>query len=237
MISVEEALTRCLALVAALPTEAVALRHSVGRMMSGPAVATRDQPPFPASAMDGYALQGDPKAGDSFAIVGQSQAGKAFSGKVGLGEAVRIFTGAPVPYGANRVVLQEDVTVSSQRLTLNPNADIARHIRPIGQDFKVGDVVSPRRIHPHDLALLASMNIPDVQVYRRPVVAIIATGDELVLPGETPNDDQIVCSNSFTLAALVEAEGAIARILPIARDTEADLRAVLDEIEAFIKQI
>ena len=226
MIAVDEALARCLALVAPLPAEAVALRHAVGRMMAQPALAARDQPPFDASAMDGYALRGDPAAGDTFVVVGAAQAGLGFAGAVGDGQAVRIFTGAPVPQGATRVVLQEDVSVAGDVITLNPKADIARHIRPQGQDFKAGEGLEPRRIGPHDLALLAAMNIPQVLVHRRPVVAIIATGDELVMPGEEPGSGQIICSNSFAIAALVEAEGAIARILPIARDTVADLTAV-----------
>jgi molybdopterin molybdotransferase len=176
--------------------------------------------------MDGYALRGDPAAGDTFVVVGAAQAGLGFAGAVQAGQAVRIFTGAPVPQGATRVVLQEDVSVAGDVITLNPKADIARHIRPQGQDFKAGEGLEPRRIGPHDLALLAAMNIPQVLVHRRPVVAIIATGDELVMPGEEPGPGQIICSNSFAIAALVEAEGAIARILPIARDTVADLTAV-----------
>lgn len=226
MISVEEALQHCLALVTPLAAETVGLRQSLGRMMAAPALALRDQPPFDASAMDGYALQGDPKAGDSFAVIGTAQAGKGHEGALLPGQAVRIFTGAPVPRGADRVVIQEDVTVSEGHITLKPGADAARHIRPRGQDFAAGEAVAPRRIGPHDLALLAAMNIPQVAVHRRPVVAIIATGDELVMPGEAPGPDQIICSNSFALAGLIEAEGGVARILPIARDTEADLRAV-----------
>lgn len=226
MISVEEALTRCLALVSPLPAELVALRQSVGRMMAAPAVANRDQPPFAASAMDGYALRGDPAAGDSFTLIGEAQAGKAFAGTVAPGQAVRIFTGAPVPVGADRVVIQEDVEATGPVITIKPKADLARHIRPQGQDFNAGEALPPRRLSPHDLALLAAMNIPQVQVHRRPVVAIIATGDELVMPGEVPSPDQIICSNAFALAALIEAEGGIARILPIARDREAELRAV-----------
>lgn len=226
MISVEEALTRCLALVAPLAAETVALRQAAGRMMAAPAFALRDQPPFAASAMDGYALQGDPLPGQSFAVIGVAQAGKGFAGQVGPGEAVRIFTGAPVPAGADRVVIQEDVLAEGHSITLKPKADLARHIRPQGQDFRAGEALTPRRLSPHDLALLAAMNIPQVQVHRRPVVAIIATGDELVMPGERPGPDQIICSNAFALAALIEAEGGIARMLPIARDTEADLRAV-----------
>ncbi|MBI1172186.1 molybdopterin molybdenumtransferase MoeA [bacterium] len=226
MLSVEEALTRCLALVAPLAAESVPLRAAVGRMMAGPVTALRDQPPFAASAMDGYAVQGDHAPGARFRLTGQAQAGTAFAGTVGPGEAVRIFTGAPVPMGADRVIIQEDVTAEDGVITLRPKADTARHIRPRGQDFKAGDSVPPRRITPHDLALLAAMNVPQVQVHRRPVVAIIATGDELVLPGEVPGPDQIICSNAFALAALIEAEGGIARLLPIARDTEAELRSV-----------
>ncbi len=226
MISVDEALSRCLALATPLPAEAVVLRHAVGRMMAQPALAGRDQPPFEASAMDGYALRGDPVAGDTFVVIGAAQAGLGFAGAVGDGQAVRIFTGAPVPQGATRVVLQEDVSVAGDTIALKPKADIARHIRPQGQDFKAGEGLEARRIGPHDLALLAAMNIPQVQVHRRPIVAIIATGDELVMPGEEPGAGQIICSNSFAIAALVEAEGAIARILPIARDTVADLTAV-----------
>ncbi|MGV8987409.1 MAG: molybdopterin molybdotransferase MoeA [Cypionkella sp.] len=226
MISVEDALNRCLNLVSPLPAESVALRASVGRMMATPAVAQRDQPPFAASAMDGYAVQGDAAPGAAFTVIGAAQAGTAFDGLVAAGQAARIFTGAPVPAGADRVIIQEDVEVNGPVITVKPKADTARHIRPQGQDFNAGETLAPRRISPHDLALLAAMNIPQVQVHRRPVVAIIATGDELVMPGEVPGPDQIICSNSFTLAALIEAEGGIARMLPIARDTEAELRSV-----------
>lgn len=226
MLSVEEALTRCLDLVSPLPVESVALRASVGRMMAAPATALRDQPPFPASAMDGYAVRGDALPGTTFTVTGQAQAGLAFAGSVSAGQAVRIFTGAPVPEGADRVIIQEDVVADGPVITVRPNADIARHIRPQGQDFKAGEALAPRRISPHDLALLAAMNIPQVQVHRRPVVAIIATGDELVMPGEVPGPDQIICSNAFALAALIEAEGGITRMLPIARDTAVELRSV-----------
>ena len=226
MLSVEEALTRCLDLVSPLPVESVALRASVGRMMAAPATALRDQPPFPASAMDGYAVRGDALPGTTFTVTGQAQAGLAFAGSVSAGQAVRIFTGAPVPEGADRVIIQEDVVADGPVITVRPNADIARHIRPQGQDFKAGEALAPRRISPHDLALLAAMNIPQLQVHRRPVVAIIATGDELVMPGEVPGPDQIICSNAFALAALIEAEGGITRMLPIARDTAVELRSV-----------
>jgi molybdopterin molybdotransferase len=205
----------------------VTLRQAAGRVLAEPAVARRDQPPFAASAMDGYALMGDPVAGDRFTVIGEAGAGHAFHGAVGPGQAVRIFTGAPIPEGATRVVIQEDVETSADGITILPEADVATHIRPLGQDFRAGAALSPRRLRPNDLALIAAMNLPEVVVTRRPVVAIIATGDELVMPGEDPRADQIIASNAFALAAMCEAEGAEVRLLPIARDTEAELFTVL----------
>jgi molybdopterin molybdotransferase len=227
MISVEEALARCLALCAPLPSETVPLAQAAGRWMSAPAVARRDQPPFPASAMDGYAVQGDPGPDDNFLVIGEAGAGHAFKGEVGPGHAVRIFTGAPVPAGATRVIIQEDVVRIDDRIILKEGLDAGIHIRPLGQDFRAGDSLSPRRLRPNDLALLAAMNIPAVQTARKPVVALVATGDELVMPGEDPRPDQIIASNSFALKAMVEAAGGEARLLPIARDTEAELLTVL----------
>jgi molybdopterin molybdotransferase len=227
MISVEEALVRCLALAAPLPSETVPLAEASGRWMCVPAVARRDQPPFPASAMDGYAVQGDPGPDDNFLVIGEAGAGHAFEGLVGPGQAVRIFTGAPVPRGATRVIIQEDVVRIDDRIILKEGLDAGPHIRPQGQDFRAGDSLSSRRLRPNDLALLAAMNIPAVQATRCPVVALIATGDELVMPGEDPRPDQIIASNSFALKAMVEAAGGIVRLLPIARDTEAELAMVL----------
>lgn len=227
MISVEEALNRCLALAKPLPSETVPLAQAAGRWMSAPAIATRDQPPFPASAMDGYAVMGDPGPDDNFLVIGEAGAGHAFAGRVGPGQAVRILTGAPVPEGATRVIIQEDVVRLDDRILLKEGLDTATHIRPLGQDFCAGDSISPRRLRPTDLALLAAMNIPAVQATRKPVVALIATGDELVMPGEDPRPDQIVASNSFALKAMVEAAGGEARLLPIARDNEAELLTVI----------
>ena len=227
LIPVDEALARCLALVTPLGPETVPLAQSAGRWMCVPAVATRDQPPFAASAMDGYAVLGDPGPDDNFLIIGAAGAGHGFAGQVGPGQAVRIFTGAPVPGGATRVIIQEDVVAVGDRIILREGADTASHIRPQGQDFRIGDSLGPRSLRPNDLALLAAMNIPAVTVTRRPVVALIATGDELVMPGEAPRADQIIASNTFALKAMVEAAGGTARLLPIARDTEADLATVL----------
>jgi molybdopterin molybdotransferase len=228
MITVDEALQLVLGLVQTLPTEVVPLAASSGRVMALPATARRDQPPFEASAMDGYALIGPLLSGQSFDIVGESSAGHGWTGHLKPGNAVRIFTGAPVPAGADHVVIQEDVNLLGTRITLGAKLEQNRNIRAQGQDFRIGDTLGPRQLRPTDLALLAAMNVADVTVIRRPEVAIIATGDELVMPGEAPRGDQIIASNSFALAAMVQASGGIARMLPIARDTEASLRTVLD---------
>ncbi len=229
MIPVAEALARVLALAPAPVAEQVALRAAAGRVLLRPALAQRDQPPFAAAAMDGYAVrEADHRPGALLTVIGESGAGHGFAGSVTPGSAVRIFTGAPMPAGAGRVVLQEDVTRDGGRIILGDRLEPQPHVRPQGADFRAGDALAaPRRLRPVELALLASMNLPEVTVARRPEVAILATGDELVMPGEAPAPDQIVASNGFALAAMAEAAGARARMLPIARDREASLRQCL----------
>ncbi|MCV2875396.1 molybdopterin molybdotransferase MoeA [Rhodobacteraceae bacterium XHP0102] len=229
MISVAEALQRCLDLTRPLDVEEVALRHAAGRVLARPVVALRDQPPFAASAMDGYAIRkADLCLGARLRVVGEAPAGRAWAGQLGQGEALRIFTGAPLPQGADHIVIQEDVTAAEDHIVIHTVEDAA-HIRPAGADFKTGaEITPPRRLSPADIALAAAMNAPRLSVYRRPEVAIIATGDELVSPGEDPRADQIIASNTYGLAAMAEAEGAIARLLPIARDTRASLAATFE---------
>ncbi len=228
MITVEQALALVFALVSPLPTEIVRLSNANGRFMPGPATAKRDQPPFPASAMDGYAVNGFATPGAIFTVIGEAGAGHAFDAALAPGQAIRIFTGAPVPDGTSRVVIQEDVDRTDTQITLRQNLDAGTNIRPLGQDFRAGSTLPPRLLRPNDIALLAAMNVAEVAVTRRPVVAIIATGDELVMPGEAPRPDQIIASNSFALSAMVEDAGGIGRMLPIARDTEGSLRTVLE---------
>lgn len=229
MITVEEALARCFALLTPLPAETLPLRQGAGRVLLAPALARLTQPPFDASAMDGYALGRAGAIGASYAVIGEAGAGHAFAGRLAPDEATRIFTGAPLPQGAETIAIQENVTVSGQQITLAAAANPGDNIRKRGQDFVLGDSLSaPRRLRANDLALLASMNIPDLAVARRPIVAIIATGDELVMPGEDPGPDQIVASNLFALEAMARAEGAEVRLLPIARDSEDELRQVFD---------
>ncbi|WP_422050039.1 gephyrin-like molybdotransferase Glp [Shimia sp.] len=227
MISVSEALSNLFALTPTLNSELVPLSEANGRVLAAPVSAKRDQPPFSASAMDGYGVAAEGVVpGAQYRVIGEAAAGHAFDGKVGAGEAVRIFTGAPVPEGVTRVIIQEDVTRDGDTITLSENLDKGFHIRPLGGDFKVGQTINaPRALRPSDIALMASMNIASVPVTRRPKVAILSTGDELVMPGETPGPDQIIASNSFGLQAMLRDAGAEARLLPIARDTEASLKA------------
>ncbi|QFS83376.1 Molybdopterin molybdenumtransferase [Roseivivax sp. THAF40] len=231
MISVETALDALFALTPVLETEPVALRAAAGRVLREDAVAERDQPPFPASAMDGYAVMAA-APGDRFEVIGTAVAGKAFGGTVGPRQAVRIFTGAPVPDGAARIIIQEDVTRSGDTITVADSPDRATYIRPAGNDFTAGARIdAPRILRSGDIALLAAMNVSRVIATRKPRVAIIATGDELVSPGEVPGPDQIVASNTYGLAALFESVGAETRLLPIARDDHASLATVLGLVD------
>ena len=225
MISVSDALSHLFDLVTATEVEAVPLRQAAGRVLARDVVATRTQPPFAASSMDGYALRQTEVEPDAmFKVIGEAAAGHRFDGVVKAGQAVRIFTGAPVPEGADFVVIQEDSTRRGDLIMLGHDIGPKTNIRPAGGDFHAGDTMdAPRLLRPADIALLASMNVAMVPVYAKPRVAIIATGDELVQPGEVPNPDQIIASNTYGLAALLEQHGAQCRMIPIARDTVPSL--------------
>lgn len=223
MISVDEALSHIFGLATPLGTETVPLRAASGRTLAEPLLAVRSQPPFRASVMDGYAVAGE---AESYSVVGESAAGRGFEGAIGPGDAVRIFTGAPVPEDATRVIIQEDVTREGDRIRVADGADQDPYIREAGTDFSSGFRIDPpRRMSPADITLAASMNMPEIVVARRPQVALIATGDELVMPGEIPRPDQIIASNAFGLSAMVESEGGKARMLPICADTAPSLEA------------
>ncbi|MDU9003620.1 molybdopterin molybdotransferase MoeA [Sedimentitalea todarodis] len=230
MISVAQARTALFELIEPLPSEDVDLIDAPGRVLAHELRAQRDQPPFSASSMDGYAVKAtEVELHAMFKVIGEAAAGHRFDAPVGAGQAVRIFTGAPIPEGADFVVIQEDVSRTDDLITITDDPGTKTNIRPAGGDFTVGTPVSaPRILAPQDIALLASMNIARVPVIRKPVVAILATGDELVMPGETPGPDQIIASNSFGLKAMVEQLGATARLLPIARDTLSSLRTAFD---------
>lgn len=223
LMPVEEARTRILAHAKPLAPENVPLAQALGRALAKPLNAKRDQPPFNSSAMDGYAL----RSGDTmteFKVIGTSAAGHAFNGKLKPGQAVRIFTGAPVPTTADAVVIQENTSVTGKSVTILQAARPGQNIRLRGLDFRKGETLFPAaiRLNARDIGLAAAMNCHILSVRRKPVVAVIATGDELVLPGAKPRPDQIVSSNSNALAALAESFGATVINGGIVRD---DLRA------------
>jgi molybdopterin molybdotransferase len=235
LISVDEALTRILAGVEPLETEAVPIALAHGRALAAPLAATRTQPPFNASAMDGYAVRAADIASlpARLEVVGTSAAGRRFKGQVGSGQAVRIFTGAPVPEGADAIVIQEHAARSGDQVELTDNRTDPGHIRPRGFDFVAGQTLldASRPLNARDVALAAAMGHGQVPVRRRPRVAVLATGDELVAPGVTPAEDQIVCSNAYGLAAMVGQAGGEARFIGIAADNRASLEGKLREAQ------
>ncbi|KAB7615683.1 molybdopterin molybdotransferase MoeA [Amylibacter sp. SFDW26] len=233
MITVEEALTKVLDLFSPLDVEIVPIAEAGGRVLAQDVAATHNQPPFASSAMDGYAVMADDiQKGATLNVIGESAAGSRFDGDIKSGEAVRIFTGAPVPPSADKILIQEDCTRDGDTITVSDSTDTAAYIRPAGGDFVIGDALSaPLYLGPNEISLLAAMNIHDIPVHRKPIIALVATGDELVYPGSPLGPDNIVSSNNFGLKAMVESTGAEARILPIARDNEAALRTVLDLCE------
>src|SRR6202790_1365807 len=223
LMPVTEALAAVLAGADPLPEEMVALDAAHHRVLARDVAALRTQPPQAMSAMDGYAL----RSADASAVAarlkvtGEVAAGRPFEGAVGKGEAVRIFTGGVVPEGADAVVIQEDTVVEDGGITITEIAVAGRHIRPAGVDFRKGDVLlaKGKRLSDRDLSLAAGMHYPELAVRRRPKMALLATGDELLMPGATPGPGHIVYSNGYALRALARAEGAETIDLGIAADT------------------
>jgi len=230
MITVEEAQVKIAKLLPVLDTEHIPLAQAGGRILRGSVIAQRDQPPFAASAMDGYAIRrADLSPGNTLTVIGEIAAGHGADLTLGPLEAVRIFTGAPLPIGADHILIQEDATRVENTIKIHEGHDTASYVRPAGGDFPKGyELCGPKKISPSDLALMASINAAQVEVSKRPVVAIIPTGDELVWPGDTPRHDQIIASNNFGLKAMFEAEGAEVRLLPIAKDTPQSLQNVFE---------
>ena len=232
-LSVAEALERVLADVAAIPAETVPIGQAMGRILAEPIVARLTQPPFNASAMDGYAVQSADLSvlPMRLSVVGQSAAGHPFPGRLEAGQAVRIFTGAPVPEGADTVVIQENTDAADGAVIIREGkTDLGLNIRPRGGDFSESDELlkAGRRLGARELTLAAAGGHGELNVRRRPVVAILATGDELVQPGKMPATGQIVCSNPLGVAALAAQAGAETRLLGIAKDTRESLAAHIE---------
>ncbi len=222
LIPVAEARARILAAIEPTGPERVALAHARGRILAEDVVARRTQPPADISAMDGYAVRAADVASvpARLRVVGEAPAGRAYKGVVGAGEAVRIFTGAPLPEGADTVVIQENTERYGDIVIARQGSPKGKHVRRAGLDFTEGakGLDEGRKLSPADVSFAAAMNVPLLLVHRRPRIAFFATGDELVRPGEMLKPDQIVSSNNDGLAALIEQAGGIPLDLGIAPD-------------------
>ena len=232
LLPIAEALKLVLASAPQAPdVESVPLASAFGRTLAADLAARRTQPPSDMSAMDGYALIFNDIASPpaTLDVIGTSAAGHGFAGEVQRGQAVRIFTGAPVPPGADTVLIQENTTAEGSRVTAVENEARGRNIRKAGLDFVAGQPLLPagRRLGAPELALAAAMNHAMLPVARKPRIALLATGDELVAPGQEPGPDQIVASNTFAVAAYAEAAGAEVLDLGIAGDTFEALEAAI----------
>jgi molybdopterin molybdotransferase len=223
LMPVTEALSAVLAGAEPLPEEMVGLDAAHRRVLARDLAALRTQPPQAMSAMDGYAVRSADasEVATRLKVIGEVAAGRPFEKTVGKGEAVRIFTGGVVPAGADAIIIQEDTVVEDAGITITEAAVAGRHIRPAGIDFRKGDVLLARgtRLTDRDLSLAAGMNYAELPVRRRPKVAILATGDELVMPGSAPGPGQIVYSNGYALRALARQEGSETIDLGISADT------------------
>ena len=233
LLTVEEARARMTAGVAPGPGEPVPLAAAVGRVLAEDVTARRDQPPYDASAMDGWAVrQADLDAGAPLRVQGESAAGHPLGAPLRPGSAARVFTGAAAPAGADRVVMQEEAQHDGERVRLSP-VGAARHLRPRGGDFRAGDVLLPRgtRIDPWRLALAASAGRGELAVAPRPRIAILSTGEEIVEAGTDAGPHQIFESNGPALVARAAAWGGDAVRLKPARDDEAAIAAAVEGVE------
>lgn len=236
MITPAEARMRILAPITPVGTETVALAAAWSRVLAAPVVARRSQPPTAVSSMDGWAVRStDAVAGARLRRIGTAPAGHPFGGSVGPGETVRLFTGSVLPAGADAVVMQEDATEDDGGMIVGETARTGQHIRPAGHDFAAGETLlaAGRRLSSREVGLAAAANYPWLTVYRRVRVAILATGDEIALPGEPLPPGGIVSSNAHALAAMVHAAGGEPSVLPVARDDKDSISAIADQMGGF----
>lgn len=233
LLPVESAIEAILRRVPAPTGETVPLAEAAGRVLFAPLHASHDQPPFHSSAMDGYAMRAaDVVSGHRLAVIGISRAGAGFAGKIGPGEAVRIFTGAPVPEGADTVIMQEEAKAEDGFVSFTAPARPGHSIRPRGNDFATGQqLLKPGlRLTPMQLAVAAAANAAELVVAKRPTTALLATGDELVPPGAPLGPDRIVASNSYGLAPLLSPYAQTVTDHGIAPDDRQQLAGMLAAI-------
>ena len=230
MHTLEDARAQMLEAIAPVPVETVPLAEAAGCVLAGEARAQTDLPRFDNSAMDGYAVRAAEAAtGAKLQCIGEVTAGSAFEGTVGEGECVRIFTGSPLPEGADAVVMQEDTQAAESEIEITDGAKPFEHIRLRGEDVKAGETIgrAGERLHAGRLQLLGSAGVAEVAVHRQPTVGVLATGDELREPGEDLGAGGIYESNRLALAELIRHAGAQPRVYPLVRDTlEATMAAL-----------
>lgn len=236
LLPVEEARARIIAALSPTAAETVALAEAAGRVLARGVTARLTQPPADVSAMDGYAVRAaDAAEGARLTVIGAAPAGRPFAGTVGAGQAVRIFTGGFIPAGADAVLLQEDAEAADGQVLVKEAVRVGRHIRRRGLDFAEGAEVLPagRRLTPRDIGLAAASNNPWLAVHRKPRIGILATGDEIALPGDPIPPGGIVSSNAHAIAALIRARGGDPVVLPIAPDDARAIAGVAATAHAF----
>jgi molybdopterin molybdotransferase len=231
MLDLEEAQRRVLEGAAALGVERITLEQAVGRVLARELASPVDLPPFDHSAMDGYAVDFDSGFDRVRDVVGESRAGGPLPGALVVGTAMRIFTGAPMPAGADTIVMQEETTRDGDRLTFTGKPKKGEHVRHAGEDLRKGAFAleAGTRLRTTHLPLLAALEVVRVAVHRKPIVTVLATGDELREPGSPARPGTIVETNGLAVAALARAAGAEVRSLPIAPDDPTKLRAAIDD--------
>ncbi|MEE2997775.1 MAG: gephyrin-like molybdotransferase Glp [Pseudomonadota bacterium] len=231
LLPVSDAQRRIIDALSPVPAEQISLSQGLGRVLAKNLVSRRSQPPMAVSAMDGYAVRVEDVATppSELKVIGYAPAGQAYSGVVGPGEAVRIFTGAPVPEGADTIVIQENTEQSGETVrVIDGDASVGNFVRPASLDFATGDTLlkAGKTLTARDIGLAAAMNVPWLMVHRKPRISILATGDEIAMPGDPLGRDQIVSSNALSLAAFISAHGGDPLDLGIAPDEEDSLRAL-----------
>ncbi|WNJ98510.1 molybdopterin molybdotransferase MoeA [Thalassospiraceae bacterium LMO-JJ14] len=237
MLSIEEALDKIRAGISPLGTEEIFITDGLGRVLAEDVIATVSHPPQAVSAMDGYAVRAEDAASVPVALtqIGEAAAGHTFEGKIGAGECARIFTGGGLPEGADSIVIQEDTDTDGSAVIVKQAAVLGEWVRPEGLDFAAGKVLlsAGRVLTARDIGLAAAAGATWIRVRRKPRIAVLSTGDEIVMPGAPRRPDQIVSSNSVALVAYAEVLGAEGVSIGIAEDRPDSLRERLRDAAGF----